>query len=389
VVPEAKLVPGDVEAGDNAGFAVAIHGDTAVVGSAYDENKTGAAYVFAKRGQNWVQQAKLTASDGEEGDRFGNGVAIHGDTILVGAPGAYPTDRAGAAYIFKRSGGGWTEQAQLTPSGSEVGDFFGSFVALDGNTAIVGALFDSTDGFFAGAAYAFGRQGNQWIEQVNFADLVDNTDVDLLGSWVAISGNTALITAQGANGFTGEAHFFVRQGKTWAHQAEVAASDGAPNDWFGWHADIDGDTAVITAPYQDNFTGAAYVYKRKGKTWVEDQKLTASDGQEGDKFGASSAVSGRNILIGQGAFDDPLPAGSVYLFTRHGGGDFVEQGSFTADDTQAGDVFGTGLDIHGNRVIVGAFRADADGVDSGAAYIFKLNELLDAVTIANLLDEDD
>ncbi|MCI0457731.1 MAG: FG-GAP repeat protein [Gemmataceae bacterium] len=380
---EFKLLPDDIAAGDNVGFSVAIDGDTAVVGSAYDgPNQTGAAYVFVRRGHNWVQQAKLTASDAAEGDRFGNGVAVSGDTILVGAPGQYTYgeggDRPGSAYIFVRKHGGWTEQAQLTPSGSEDGDFFGSFVSLDNNTAVIGALLDSSDGAFAGAAYAFGRQGKTWTEQVNFADLVDNTDLDFLGSWVAIDGNTAIVTAQGADGFQGEAHVFVRLGKTWTPQAELHASDGAPGDFFGWYADLDGDTAVITAPYDDDYTGAAYVFKRRGQNWTEQQKLTASDGAPGDRFGTTVAISGRNILVGQGyLFPEPV-TGSAYLFQRSGGGGFTEVGRFTASDTEEGDLFGLGIDIDGNGAIVGAFRADPDGlVDAGAAYIFRVNALFD------------
>ncbi len=376
--PEIKLVPDDIDVGDNVGFSVDIDGDTAVVGSAYDgPNKTGAAYVFVRDGDGWTQQAKLQASDGEEDDRFGNGVAIDGDTIVVGTPGKYPIDRPGTAYVFVREGTTWTEQDQLIPSGGEIGDFFGVIVDVDGDTAVVSSPFDSTEGTYAGAAYAFVRSGTTWTEEVNFADLVDNGEFDFLGGAVAVDGDTALVGADGDENYTGAVYAFVRSGTTWTLQDTLMADDASELDSFGRQLDLDGDVALIGAPsaYDPDGSGAAYIFRRNGEIWQQEQKLTPSDSSGGDGFGFEVAIDDGIALVSAGLFG---PGGSApdESFTYHFDmvdDEFVETKKFTARDTETGDFFGFGSAISGTTAILGSFRADTrDLEDSGAAYIFDL-----------------
>ena len=154
-----KLLASDAQSGDGFGFRVAISGNTAIVGAA--GNSAGAAYVL-QRDQggvgNWGQVKKLTASDAKPGDLFGLSVAISGDTAVVGA---FQRDTgvvgdAGAAYVFQRDQGGagnWGQVKKLTATDAQAGDLFGQGAAVSGDTAVVGAPNEGTGGFLAGAAY--------------------------------------------------------------------------------------------------------------------------------------------------------------------------------------------------------------------------------------------
>ncbi len=143
----AKLLPDDGAAGDVFGESVSISGDVAVVGARLDDdngNASGSAYVFRWNGSAWVQQAKLTASDGAAGDFFGFSVSISGDVAVIGA--FFDDDNginSGSAYVFQKPVGGWvdmTQTAKLTASDGAANDIFGHSVSISGEVAVVGAL---------------------------------------------------------------------------------------------------------------------------------------------------------------------------------------------------------------------------------------------------------
>ncbi|MCH8963267.1 MAG: FG-GAP repeat protein, partial [Bacteroidetes bacterium] len=165
---QAKLIPDDAEVRDRFATSVALSGAYAAVGATGDDDGgdgAGAVYVFVRQGQTWTQQAKLIASDAGEDDSFGRAVALDGDYLLVSAPGNDEQgERTGAAYVFKRDGETWTQQAKLTASDAGVGDGLGSAVALEGALAAIGA---SGDDFPTGSVYLFERDGETWIERDN------------------------------------------------------------------------------------------------------------------------------------------------------------------------------------------------------------------------------
>src|SRR5262249_3646479 len=210
----------------------------------------GAAYIFVRDTTTtppaWTEQAKLTAREGEKLDEFGTSVAIDGDTVVVGAPKDFFSTGQGAAYVFARNGTTWTEQARLTNSTGEEFDRFGFSVAIDGNTVVVGAR----------------------------------------------------TTQIGGNPNQGAAYIFERSGTIWSEQQRRTASDGAAVDNFGFSVAIGGDTAVVGAVGDDSFRGSAYVFLRSGTTWSEQQKLTAFGGASGDFFGNSVAIDGNTVLVG-------------------------------------------------------------------------------------------
>jgi hypothetical protein len=313
----AKLMASDAVDGDNFGWSVAVSGDTAVIGARYEDtggSYAGAAYVFTRSGGAWVEQAKLMASDAQSSDYFGGSVAVSGDTAVIGArledTGG---SGAGAAYVFTRTGGSWTQQAKLMASDAQSSDYFGGSVAVSGDTAVIGAYAEATGGSTAGAVYVFTRTGGSWTQQAKLM-ASDAQAYDNFGGSVAVSGDTAVIGAyaEATGGSTaGAVYVFTRSGGAWTQQAKLLASDAQANDYFGYSVAVSGDTAVIGAYREDtggSNAGAVYVFTRSGGAWVEQAKLMASDAQTNDYFGYSVAVSGDTAVIGA------LNADAAYIF---------------------------------------------------------------------------
>ena len=373
-----KLTASDGTPADLLGIAVAVSDDTAVVGApqkAAPSPVQGAAYVFTRSGAGWTEQAKLVASDGGAADRFGQAVTISGDTVVVGAfwhDEGVNLDQ-GAAYVFTRSGGIWTQQAKLTASDGSSEDQFGFSVAVSGDTAVIGAPSDDQ-----GSAYVFTRSGGTWTEQTKLSGS-DAALEDSFGERVALFGNTAVVGAAGddidGKDGQGSAYVFTREAQTWTEQAKLTASDGEAGDQFGFWVSVSGDTAVVGAFMDDvgaNLDqGSAYVFTRDGQTWTEEAKLTASDGAATDAFARSVAVSGDEVVAGAQSDDVEGKAGqgSAYVFTRSNGA-WSEQERLVAQDGAAGDTFGVSVGLSGDTAIVGSgFAQVGANPAQGAAYV--------------------
>jgi hypothetical protein len=240
--------------------------------------RQGAAYVFTLNSGTWVQTAKLTASDGAVEDEFGGSVALAGNSAIVGAdgPGIGSVQRPGAAYVFTLSDGTWTQTDKLTAGDATVGDRFGRSVAISDNMALVGATPTGTSGFNPfrpGAAYVFTRSGSTWTQT---AKLTANDGVpgNFYGGSVALSGNTILIGARNANvsgkSSQGAAYLYTLGGRNWTHTAKLTAGDGDAGDQFGNSVALSGNTALVGA-YQASIAGntnqgAAYVFNLNPST---------------------------------------------------------------------------------------------------------------------------
>ncbi len=294
---EAKLVTSDLA---NLGDAVAIFGDTIVVGDKYDDLNgpyTGAAYVFGRAAGVWSEQAKLVASDGKGSDSFGYAVGVFEDTIVVGA--ATEGGGVGAVYVFTGAGGTWIEQAKLLPSDPQVtmldindhGTELGTCVALSGDTVVGCARTHNEAGLKdAGAAYVFVRSGGVWAEQAKL--VASNFSAGAgVGASVGLSGDTVLL----AGDVLDPAYVFVRSGVVWAEQAILHPSD-SPNA-FGPGVDVSGNMAVIGMDGARP-SGAAYLYERTGDTWLEQQKIEPSDGDPDDLFGGKTSLSDDTLIVG-------------------------------------------------------------------------------------------
>jgi hypothetical protein len=376
IPPDAKLTASDGSGVDGLGVSVSLSGDTALVGAPGDdapEFNSGSAYVFVRSGMTWSEQAKLTASDGAEGDAFGR-VAVSGDTALVGAPNdddAGPN--TGSAYVFVRSGTSWSEQAKLTANDMGAQEGFGISVAVSGDTAVMGAHFDDAPFHDSGSAYVFVRNGTSWSQQAKLTASDVSADA-YFGSSVAIEGDTILVGANGDDGVAtdaGAAYIFVRSGTSWNEQAKLTASDAAGAHQFGRSVSISGDTAVVGRPWGG--AGAAYVFARSGSSWSQQAKLAVGDLAYGVRFGWSVAVSEDRAVVG--VLNDPLDeySGSAYLFERYGAS-WSEEIELTAPDITAGDLFGVAVAAAGDTALVGSQGDDDVGSDAGAAYVFPLEE---------------
>jgi hypothetical protein len=307
-------VDGTASSGDDFGWSVSIDGDTAIVGEPGANTDTGSAFVYVRSGGSWSQEKELTFSDAALGDQIGYSVAIDGDTAIVGAVG--DDSFTGSVYFFDRDQGGtdnWGEVQKLTASDGASGDRFGESVSIDGDTALVGAHLDDDSFDDSGSAYVFVRSGT-WGGQVKLnAD--DPAAYDWFGVSVSVSGDTALIGAEQGDGNvanSGSAYIFVRSG-TWSKQQELMASDGVGGDKFGYSVSVDGDTALVGSVFDDP-GGSTYAFIRSGSTWTQQDKLTASDTASGDAFGVSVSIDGDTALIG--ANGDDSNTGSAYVFVK-------------------------------------------------------------------------
>lgn len=373
----AQLVGHDTETGDDIGKSVAIDGDTAIVGDpAEDENggNAGAAYVFVRSGETWSEQQKLLADDGAGSDNFGESVDIDGDTVIVGAPRKSGVGfDEGAAYVFTQSGTSWTQQQKFTADNHDRAHF-GASVTMVGDTAVVGAPLEglTSTGIERGAAYVFTRSGASWSQQQKItADTP--SDEDSFGNAVAVDGDTALVGAgrESSISGTGEAHVFTRSGTSWTHQQKLLGTDIRSQDHFGWSVELDGDTALVgSRPDSESRPGAGYVFTRSGGTWTQQAKLLSEDRQNGDRFGVAVAIDGNVAVVGARREDENgVDAGAAYVFTRSGGAWSQEQ-KLLADDGEGLDNFGSSVDLDGETLLVGAYPSHSGAEDAGGAYVF-------------------
>jgi hypothetical protein len=405
---EAYVKASNTDGADFFGHSIALSDDTLVVGAyGEDSNATGpnpplgqgnnsaanagAVYVFRRNGTNWSQEAYVKASNTDPEDRFGQSVALDGDTLVVGAdreasgadgvePASGQTDNsangAGAVYVFRRAGTTWTQEAYLKASNSGLWDQFGYAVALSGDTLVVGAFGEDSgatgvdpisgeqddSASLAGAVYVFRYVGTMWAQEAYIK--ASNTDsADQFGRSVAASGDTLVVGAHGESsaaagvspepgqndntaGAAGAVYVFRRGGDGWAQEAYIKASNPDPGDEFGSSVALHGAFMAVGAekessgaigvepdPGQEDNTaseaGAVYVFRRTGTTWMQEAYVKASNTEGGDRFGASVGVSGDTVAViasreASGACGvDPLGgeadnsadrAGALYIF---------------------------------------------------------------------------
>jgi hypothetical protein len=387
LAPQGTLTSPAAVAQDLLGESVAISGDTAIVGvrgrTVNGYESAGAAYVYTRTGGVWSIEQTLTADVPASGDQFGVAVAISGDTALVGSASHVAVNHhAGTVTVFKRTGSVWTQSQELYSPSATTDDAFGQAVAVQGDTALVGAMYHGTPGNVAGAVYAFSRSGGGEFggsQELTGTDVINN---EWFGSAVSLDGDTAVIGAQRhnhvGNGLgSGGAFVFTRSAGVWTAQQEllVGSTDYLnASDSFGSAVAVSGDTAVIGARahwHLGQQTGAAYVFSRSGATWTKQQALFPSDGANYDSFGASLAVSDDTALVGAWGHDHAgSPGGACYVFSRSGPA-WTQGIEFAVAGSGANDGFGQSVFLSDDSAIVGAPGRQVDGKTSaGAAFVF-------------------
>jgi hypothetical protein len=286
-----------------------------------------------------------------------------------------------------------SEAAKLTASDGAPGDVLGYSIAMDGDTVVVGARGDDVDGRVdQGAVYVFVRPEGGWAGAVEVARLTasDGAANDQFGVSVAISGDTVVVGAWGDDnqgmGGRGSAYVFVRPEGGWEgtlhERARLTASDRQAGDLFGASVAISGGLIAVGAPWDDfgdfwSAQGSAYVFVRPGAAWInatETAKLIASDKAAYDRLGSSVAVDGDTVVVGA-PYDDvsgKSDQGSAYVFQGPGWlGQAAETAKLTAADGAAFDAFGYSVAVSGDTVVVGSIFHRTFGTPSkGAAYVY-------------------
>jgi hypothetical protein len=385
---DQKLLAGDGAENDRLGDAIAVDGDTAVVGAFNDDGGKGAVYVFTRSGDSWSQIAKLTASDGAASDNLGDSVAIDGDTIIAGASfddvGANANQ--GSVYTFARTGAAArTETAKLTASDGAPSDNLGSSVAIDGDTIVAGAFFDDVGANAdQGSVYTFARTGAAARTETARLTASDGAPSDFLGRSVAIDGDTIVAGApfdDVANANEGSAYTFARTGAAARTQtAKLAAADnsGFENDLLGGSVAIDGDTIVAGVAGDDlganENQGSVLTFTRTGgPARSQTARLRGSDGGGEDKLGTSVAIDGDTIVAGApfGDVGANPNQGAVYTFASTGGPSRTHTGKLTASGGAANDQLGDAVAVDGDTIVAGApFDNSGAGPGQGSASVF-------------------
>lgn len=371
---QGELLPINPSQGDSSGFAIAIQGNTAVVGAPNKNGGAGVVFVFTRNGSLWSESAELTGSDTAPGDKFGSAVAFSKSTLVVGAP--YKNQDAGAVYIYVESNNTWSQQARLTAPDAAPGDLLGNSVGVSSDrastTAIAGAPQHNLG---AGVAYLFTVTSGVWSQQAEVSGL-DTVTGDHFGTSVSIAGGqygaTAIVGAPQRNLSAGAAYVFARQGTIWTQQAELTGSDTVAADGFGTSVSIYigllATTAMVGAPGNNGNTGAGYAFKRSGTTWSQQSKLVALDAAAGDQFGLSVTTLGSNAVIGA-PYHNGL-TGAAYIYTSSHQ-QWTQQAELSGSDSAVGDTFGASVGINGTNGATIVVGAPAKNQSTGAAYAFS------------------
>ncbi len=394
---EAFLKAESADADDALGASLALsaNGNTLAIGAPFEDSSArgidgdpadntlgdaGAVYVFERTDEGWQRQAFVKASNSDEDDYFGISLTLSadGNTLAVGAEGEDSPSteidgleddesgyEVGAAYVFVREGGVWSQQAYIKASNAGDADRFGRVVALSGNgqflavgadsedSAVIGVDGDGSDnsGTSIGAVYVYARQGASWSQQAFLKpSQLDGQGYDLFGSAVSLSqdGSVLAVGAAGTNAYSGSVFMFSRTGSTWRETARLLASNAGAGDEFGHHLRLapSGDILLVGAAQEGSLAtgvdgraddnsgpqaGAVYLFEYSDGVWSERAYLKASNTDAGDRFGWSMAVdgSGEELVvaapgessaspgIGGDESDNSAPgAGAVYLLPR-------------------------------------------------------------------------
>ncbi|MDW8071591.1 MAG: hypothetical protein RMK79_08970 [Anaerolineae bacterium] len=419
IVPLQKLEEPIPQAQAKFGWSLALDGDYLVVGAPHytatctPDVPSGSAYIFRRVPGStiWTSVKRLSAGDDQPCDWFGYAVAIDGDTVVVGAPRSDLSDRqdAGAVYVFRRDKGGsnnWGQATKLTATQPYTADRFGTAVTIAGDVIAVGAPRANVGSRLdAGLVYIFYRDlinPDQWAQgKVISVSTSDRAAYDRFGSSLALNNETLVVGApqpgyvhpkdpnQNVRPKTGVAYVFERNQpgeNQWGQMQKLVAPDGIENDQFGACIHIAGDTIAVGAhqPGSSSWSippgpGAAYVFERNlggDDQWEQRAKLSAAGGAPGDHFGFANYVLGDTIFVGAYLVDEggKVDQGAAYVFERNAGGNSAwgQTAQLRAHDGKAEDGFGFAVAAQGNALLVGApyVNRSASILNAGAVYVF-------------------
>ena len=363
---------GDVWQGGSV--SVSADGNTALVGGSADNSGMGAAWIYIRSGTAWTQQGNKLVGTGASGNAkqgYSVSLSADGNTAIVGGYG--DNSSQGAAWVYTRSGGVWTQQDKLVGTGNSGAAWQGFSVSLsaDGNTAIVGGQGDSGS---LGAAWIYIRSGTAWTQQGNKLVGTGASGTASQGYSVSLSadGNTAIVGGIGDNSQQGAAWVYTRSGGVWTQQgSKLVGTGNVGNAMQGISVALsaDGNTALVGG-YSDNiYQGAAWVYTRTGGVWTQQNKLvgTGNSGAAMQGYSVALSADGNTALVG-GDFDNSQQ-GAAWRYTRSGSV-WTQQGSKLVGTGATGSAQqgrSVSLSANGNTAIVGGL---IDNSNQGAVWVF-------------------
>ncbi len=360
------------------GSAVALDANTAAIAAPHDAGVTkGAVTIFERNGLNWYHEATLRAPDAVFSNGFGSAVALSGDLLVVGASlDNEGGSNVGAAYVFERVGGTWMSAAKLLPAAPVGSSRFGSTLAIDGSTLFIAGVLDDRGGARAGGVWVFEREGPSWGEQ---AFLLPNSagPGSRVGDTLAVGSGRLLIGAPLDNdaGYdAGVAWVFERDALgSWLEVGRLSSVDGEFSR-FGGALALGGDRllvgAVGTAP---NGRGNAFVYEDNGTDWTLVERLVSQEPRVYALGQSLALINGGTVAV-VCSTGGPVGRGFLHVFGESAG--WMEVAARRGSDDQSGDQFGWALSADGDVALVGAFRHDGLGLDTGKVYSFSLSETL-------------
>ena len=384
---EQKVTASNGQPHDAFGQSIAIRGTTALIGAVDVNDWEGAIYVFTQTDGGWTEGQEFMADDGAPSDQatFGTAIMIDGDTAVIGALGATVDGHAnqGAAYVFKETGGVWSQVAKLVAEDGDTNNYFGQAAAIAGDNIVVGAYGASVDGnALQGAAYVYTNVGGTWtfVKKLVADDAVGG---EFLGRSVAMSGTRALVGAPYASvdGTAARGAVYVFDGSTpdWTQTGKVVADAGGPGDAFGFSLAATPTHMIAGANGSNGARGGAFVFVDDGSAWTQQARLVADDGAVGDDMGYAVAIYDDTVIVGadRAAIGPNTQQGAAYVFKDDGSGTWTQTGKLVSSDSQTDMFYGAFVALSEQSALVGVPYATVDGhAVQGAAYFYERDDVV-------------
>lgn len=366
-----NLAPGNTKPGDSFGRSLAIEGNYLAIGS--DRVKQvgnrmrsyGSVYIFKKQKDDWVQQTRLLANDHDKKteQNFSYSIAISGDCLIVGDPLDNSKKKwAGSAYIFRRTGDSWVQEAKIQATAPKAMAHFGESVAISGNYVVVGAPNEAGNHKQEGAVYIFKKTGDTW-KQHNRFESPTKKERDNFGQSVSISGNYAAVGASEKVG-KGVVYVLKKTDDAWAQETTLLPKNNTRCEMFGSSVKIDGNYIVVSDPTEDvlgiHNSGAVYVFKKEGNKWQQTTKLRATSPKSMGLFGNALDLS--NGYIGIGTASEKNRTGILRIFAKQAENwTQVEKIEKETEDTYSH--FGANITLSGNHIVTSnQFEKNSTGI---------------------------
>ena len=375
-----KIMPVDASQWGSVGTDLAVHADTMVIGAGYDNEvapSAGAAYVYERVGGAWSEVVKIMPPGAGFLNYAGKNVAVWGDTLAVGAVGhSAGGTAAGAVFVYeRREDGEWAFQSKVQADDVTPGALFGSDVALVGDTMVVSAIGDEQAGELAGAVYVFGRDGDGWsqVDKIVPEGLVA---YEFFGRNLAFDGATIAVSGEkyGVYAETGTVYVYRFVDGAWTLDQQVVRETPMSHDKFGWAIDVLGDTMVVGAPTSRaalfGLDSAAVVFERQNGQWVT-TKTFDSAFEAGVFLGTAVDLEPGRLLLAAAGDPNLQNRGAAHVYERDGRGRWRAAGEVTPEGPWIEhDQYAEAARLAGEQIVVAAPYDGEAGEQMGAVYVY-------------------